>query len=541
LAWYADNPCPPDVFGINHYITSERFLDERVQRYPAHTHGSNGRDHYADVEAVRALQGGCAGAGTLLLEAWDRYRRPVAITEAHLGCTSEEQMRWLAEVYREATWAREEGGADIQGVTVWSLFGATDWDSLLTKHRGSYEPGVWDTRGRPEPRATGLVHVCRSLAAGKEPDHPVLVSLGWWDRDDCRLLYPPVEAELIAEAFAERRCPAIEPGSARDARPVLITGAAGRLGSALVRACTARGLAFVALDGRSELDIADGDAVARAIDEHRPWAVVNAAGYAGTGAAEADTYGCLRSNAKGPAVLTRECARRGVPLVLFSSALVFDGVKAPEPYVESDAPAATPSGVYARSKVQMEALTRREMAAGAAPGARLLIVRTASLFGASEGHEGGGDFLTRALASLASGAPVLAACDETLTPAYLPDVTHRTLDLLIDGEDGVWHLAHSGAATRAEIVRRAAELAGIDARGLRAVPLADIEQHKPRRSPWAVLGSERTATPLLCPLEDALRRFVADSEAVRAWACLSAERRGEFARRLIDGEPLVRK
>ncbi|HEX8423097.1 MAG TPA: family 1 glycosylhydrolase, partial [Pyrinomonadaceae bacterium] len=34
LEWFNAHPCPPDVLGINHYLTSERFLDERVERYP---------------------------------------------------------------------------------------------------------------------------------------------------------------------------------------------------------------------------------------------------------------------------------------------------------------------------------------------------------------------------------------------------------------------------------------------------------------------------------------------------------------------------
>ena len=38
----------------------------------------------------------------LLRETWDRYRTPIAITECHIGCTREEQMRWLGEVWSVA-------------------------------------------------------------------------------------------------------------------------------------------------------------------------------------------------------------------------------------------------------------------------------------------------------------------------------------------------------------------------------------------------------------------------------------------------------
>ncbi|MDQ2670211.1 MAG: family 1 glycosylhydrolase, partial [Gemmatimonadota bacterium] len=53
LAWFRDNPCPPDIIGVNHYLSSERFLDERVERYPPSTWGGNSQHRYADVEAAR--------------------------------------------------------------------------------------------------------------------------------------------------------------------------------------------------------------------------------------------------------------------------------------------------------------------------------------------------------------------------------------------------------------------------------------------------------------------------------------------------------
>src|SRR5918912_4251187 len=135
LEWFLRHPCPPDVLGINHYITSERFLDERLERYPACTHGGNGRHAYADVEAVRVLVASPGGPAALLGEAWERYRLPLAVTECHLGCTREEQLRWLAEVW-EAARALARAGADVRAITAWSLLGAYDWDSLLTRADG---------------------------------------------------------------------------------------------------------------------------------------------------------------------------------------------------------------------------------------------------------------------------------------------------------------------------------------------------------------------------------------------------------------------
>lgn len=186
---FLEEPCPPDVVGVNYYVTSERFLDERVGRYPPHTHGGNGRQRYADVAAVRVSASGLAGWTVLLREAWERYGLPLAVTEAHLGGPPEEQLRWLAEAWR-ATRALRGEGVDVRAVTAWALLGSWDWDSLLTRDAGHYEPGVFDVRcGEPTP--TLLAELVRELAAGREPAGSVFRTPGWWRRPE-RLLYPPV-------------------------------------------------------------------------------------------------------------------------------------------------------------------------------------------------------------------------------------------------------------------------------------------------------------------------------------------------------------
>ncbi|HYC34001.1 MAG TPA: family 1 glycosylhydrolase, partial [Gemmatimonadales bacterium] len=285
LEWFADHPTPPDILGINYYLTSERLLDERLERYPASTHGGNGRDRYADVEAVRVRTEGVAGPRTILSEAWERYRRPLAVTEAHNGCTREEQMRWFLEVWTAAAELRKEG-ADLRAVTAWSLLGAYDWNSLVTVSAGHYEPGVFDLRA-PTPRPTGLVPMLRALAAGSDPDHPVLDSPGWWRR-----------SRRFAYGVRPLR-PSTPPTAVR---PLLITGATGTLGRELARRADVRGLEH-RLTGRAELDIADPSAVAETLDRLRPWALVNAAGYVRVDDAEADQARCFRENAEGSRVL----------------------------------------------------------------------------------------------------------------------------------------------------------------------------------------------------------------------------------------------
>ena len=488
IAWFAENPCPPDVVGVNYYLTSERFLDERVDQYPGEPLGDNGQHNYADVAAVRVLAEGGAGLRALLSEVSARYGLPVAVTEAHLGCTREEQMRWLLHVWREAEAARADG-ADVRAVTVWSMLGAHDWNSLVTVPAGYYEPGVFDVRG-PSPRPTGLAHVVRALADGRKPDHPALPAPGWWERPS-RLLYPPVQ---IGSGRSHR-----DTGEGRPkARPLLITGAAGTLGRAFARLCEERGLPAVAL-ARDQLDVSDGPDVAAALDELQPWAVVNAAGNGHPDAAERDPGACQRSVTTGAITLAAACAERQVRLVTFSSDLVFDGSKG-RPYVESDRP--SPLGVYGRCQAEAEACVLDVL-----PDA--LLVRTSALFGPWNGR----DVVARALRAVAAGQSFPVPEDVYVSPTYVPHLVHAALDLLVDGEGGVWHLANGGAMPLAELARRAAEVAELSPDLIEGCRAADIGLTAPRPR-FSALESERGA--VMPSLHEALDRFA--SEGASLWA-----------------------
>jgi dTDP-4-dehydrorhamnose reductase len=181
LEIFRREPCVPDILGVNHYVTSERFLDENIAAHPPETWGGNGRHRYADVAAVRSEAVDLAGAKNLLLEVWRRYGRSIAITEAHLGCTVDEQLRWFMEIWDAALQAREDG-ADIKAVTSWALLGSFDWNSLLTREDNYYEAGAFDIFDG-DPRPTLLAEMIRKLAAGHEFDHPFLSEPGWWRRD----------------------------------------------------------------------------------------------------------------------------------------------------------------------------------------------------------------------------------------------------------------------------------------------------------------------------------------------------------------------
>jgi dTDP-4-dehydrorhamnose reductase len=485
LAWFLENRCVPSVLGINHYLSGERFLDENLDRYPADTHGGNRHGRYADVLAARVREDGAAGPRALLMEAWQRYSLPIAVTECHNGCTREEQLRWFMEVWDAAEAARNEG-ANVQAVTAWSLLGAFDWDSLVTQSNGHYEPGVFDIRSTP-PRATASARLIADLAAQRQPQSPLLQVPGWWKRCD-RFVYG---ISVDNAGFATRVRPQHNFG---EVRPILITGATGTLGAAFARFCLLRGIPHRLLS-RAELDIADQTSIRRALFLHHPWAVINTAGYVRVDDAEHDLRRCYRENVEGPALLASECRDRGIQLLTFSSDLVFDG-DSTKPYVESDP--VRPLNQYGWSKAEAEARTLQIL-----PSA--LVIRSSAFFGPWDEY----NFVTLALRSFASEQPFTASSDVIVSPTYVPDLVQASLDLLIDGEKGIWHLANCGAISWADLAERAADLAGLSAASLRRV--STEEMRLPAERPlFSALSSERGL--LLPELDHALQRYLRDLE-----------------------------
>jgi dTDP-4-dehydrorhamnose reductase len=265
----SDDPCPPDVLGLNHYLSSERLLDHRVELYPEGLSGGDGPAPYVNIEAIRTVAAGPLGIGTLLKQAHDRYGREIAVTECHNGCTREEQMRWFHEVWRAVQAVRDEG-VPVTAVTAWGLLGSFDWNKLLAQEAGHYECGVFDLRaGRPEP--TAMVGLLKDLAAGRDPHAPVLGGAGWWRRPD-RFFDQVVD---LPEPCARTPLPALPTAPVR---PLLIVGSGCALEDVVADACRLRHLAFACVTS-SRTDAENVvDRLRAAIDDLQPWAVLNLGG-----------------------------------------------------------------------------------------------------------------------------------------------------------------------------------------------------------------------------------------------------------------------
>ena len=178
-------PERPDVLGIDYYVTSDRYLDERLSCFPDEYHAVDEGGPYVDVEATRVAGVEIGGFGTCIRDTWARYGLPVALTEVHLAGEPEDQVAWWLEAVNGARRAAVRG-IPVTGVTAWSTFGALDWSSILRNPCGSYATGCFDIQGGGGPSLTLLGEAVRATAVG----HRVAARRGWWRRPE-RSLYNP--------------------------------------------------------------------------------------------------------------------------------------------------------------------------------------------------------------------------------------------------------------------------------------------------------------------------------------------------------------
>ena len=248
---------------------------------------------------------------------------------------------------------------------------------------------------------------------------------------------------------------------------LLITGAAGQLGQALVQAGARQGWEVVATD-LPELNITDPQLVQGELSRQRPEVVINAAAATRVDDLESDPDGALRVNALGPRNLAVACRRLGIKLIHLSTDYVFDGTK-PGPYVEWDA--TSPLSVYGRSKLLGEEWVRQQCPDH-------FIVRTAWLYGMP-----GPNFVTAILARgrhLAPDGELKVVDDQRGTPTSALALAPQLLALAATEAFGTYHATCQGETTWFEFAGLILKTAGIT---VRVTPCTTAEFPRPAPRP----------------------------------------------------------
>ncbi len=277
---------------------------------------------------------------------------------------------------------------------------------------------------------------------------------------------------------------------------MLVTGAGGMVGQAVVLHLTAQGDEVSAYDHQG-LDITDEAAVKACFERERPEVVINCAAWTDVDGCQSNSSKAYQVNAHGPEKLAAGSRRIGALLITISTDYVFDGTKEGF-YTQRDDP--NPTSVYGASKLEGE---RRAQAACA----RTIIVRSGWIFGV-----GGRNFLSTVVARARRGETLCAIRDAYGTPTYAPDLAARLRELAELDLPAIYHVVNSGAGASFEEFTRVALAAVVDGGERATIESVSMDSLKrdaprPRNSRLRCLISEAVGLRPLRPWQEALADF----------------------------------
>ena len=278
---------------------------------------------------------------------------------------------------------------------------------------------------------------------------------------------------------------------------ILVTGATGQLGSAIVK--TFAGAHDVIACALEDLDITSHDRVAQRVRDARPDVIINCAAYNEVDASEDHGDIALEVNAFGVLSLARAAQQAGAVLVHYGTDFVFAG-DVTRPYTEEDAP--SPQGFYAMSKLLGEWFAR--------DAGRWYVLRVESLFGGfalGSSHRSSVDRITDALFE---GREAVVFTDRTASPSFVVDVAGATRAIIEQGPPcGLYHCVNSGCCTWYEMAQELARAAGIERPQLQPRRCADVKL-RVRRPVYAALSNAKLAAAgITMPAwQDAIARYV---------------------------------
>ena len=272
---------------------------------------------------------------------------------------------------------------------------------------------------------------------------------------------------------------------------ILITGASGQVGQALMSKLTQRH--EVVPTTSATLDITSRDAADRIVAA-RPELVIHPAAWTNVDGCARDPDRAMIVNGLGTRHVALGCQRLDIPLVYISTNEVFDG-EATAPYLELDAP--RPINAYARSKYAGEQYVELLLR-------RFYIVRIAWVFGAERNF-------VRTIQRLASERDRLTVVDDEIgNPTYAGDVAEAISRLVDERAYGIYHLVNEGYCSRFEFAREILRQSGFDHVHVEPIKLRDYARASTPPAFTALRNFVGAADLdiVLPPWQDALTRFL---------------------------------
>lgn len=209
---------------------------------------------------------------------------------------------------------------------------------------------------------------------------------------------------------------------------ILVTGAGGMLGQALVACLEARGHSVVSMP-KEKLDVTNYTRCVEVLEDEAPDLVIHCGAFTKVDQAESEPALAYHINGYGTENLAVACNIHDLPMLYISSDYVFDGLQT-HPYTTWDA--TRPLSVYGKSKLAGEKAVQRHLT-------RFYIVRTSWLYGPNGKH-----FVDTILSMAESKKPLRVVSDQIGTPTCTLSLSETVADLVETGRWGVYHATDEG-------------------------------------------------------------------------------------------------
>jgi len=261
---------------------------------------------------------------------------------------------------------------------------------------------------------------------------------------------------------------------------LVIVGAGGRLGTALVRKCREK---FDVIGfNHAQLDLANPDELREKLCTIDFDLLINTAAFTNVDLCETQRDQAFGINAEAPRILAEICRDKNAKLIHFSTDYVFDGEKS-EPYIESDP--ANPISVYGESKRAGEQFVLQTTD-------RHLIVRVSWVFGPERPS-----FIDAMIKRACEDEHVEAITNKFSAPTYTRDIAQMLPQFFeVDVEGGILHFANAGECSWREYAQWALDCCASEGIALKAttidaLKLTDMKNWIARRPVYSVLSTAK--------------------------------------------------
>ena len=237
---------------------------------------------------------------------------------------------------------------------------------------------------------------------------------------------------------------------------ILITGAAGQLGSELKDLYINRSDVASFFVDRDELALDDTDSIIAGISSYKPDVIIHGAAYTAVDRAESEVELADKVNHLASGEIAKYCKANGTKLIAISTDYVFDG-NSSTPLNESAE--VSPINVYGETKLKGEQAIQAHYP-------EAILIRTAWVYSTY-----GNNFVKTMIKLMTEREEISVINDQVGSPTYALDLA-KAINAIVDGEkweSGIYHFSNEGEISWYDFATAIKEIKGLDCK-IKAIP-----------------------------------------------------------------------